>query len=294
MKGGVLPAAFLLAALTTLQFSCRSGEVSLTPAEEVAMEGDRAYSRQNFEGAIERYQKALQLGAGTVRLHNNLANALFREQRYNAAEQAYLKALELDPEYLFAINNLAITLYRAGEKEEAHRLIAEAKRTFPKVSFLHTTFGYFRDLEGDRAAAREAFEKAIEINPDSPAALNNLGVLYSEEPDLGEEPLPFLKRAIEKDSENGLFHDSLGWYHYKKGMFAEATIEIGKAFLYDPRNVEVRIHYATVLEWIGKDGEALEQWEQILDLADDAGLRKQALEHVWEIRGRVSDDTRSR
>jgi tetratricopeptide (TPR) repeat protein len=291
MRRGRLPAALLLAALAALPLSCRQGEVTLTPAEEVAMQGDRAYSRQDFEEAIERYQKALQVGTGTVRLHNNLANALFREQRYNAAEQSYLKALELDPEYLFAINNLAVTLYRAGEKEEAHRLITEARRTFPKVSSLHTTFGSFRYLEGDRAAAREAFEKAIEINPDSPAALNNLGVLYLEEPDLGEEPLPFLKRAIEKDNENGLFHDSLGWYYYNKGMFADATIEIGKAFLYDPRNVEVRIHYATVLEWIGKDGEALEQWEQILDLADDAGLRKQALEHVWEIRGRVADGT---
>lgn len=281
-----MPAALLLAALAALPLSCRQGEVTLTPAEEVAMQGDRAYSRQDFEEAIERYQKALQVGTGTVRLHNNLANALFREQRYNAAEQSYLKALELDPEYLFAINNLAVTLYRAGEKEEAHRLITEARRTFPKVSSLHTTFGSFRYLEGDRAAAREAFEKAIEINPDSPAALNNLGVLYLEEPDLGEEPLPFLKRAIEKDNENGLFHDSLGWYYYNKGMFADATIEIGKAFLYDPRNVEVRVHYATVLEWIGKDQEALEQWSQIVEVTDDSRLRKLALEHLWEIRGR--------
>jgi hypothetical protein len=39
-------------------------------------------------------------------------------------------------------------------------------------------------------------------------------------------------------------------------MFAEATIEIGKAFLYDQK-IEVRVHFATVLEWIGKEKEAL-------------------------------------
>jgi len=276
--------ALLTAAL--LLTSCRPGEVTLTPAEQFEARAEGLYSDQNYGEAIDSYQQALQAGTRTVNLHNNLANALFREERYNAAEQSYLKALDLDPEYLFAINNLAATLYRAGDREEANRLITEAKETFPDISFLHTTFGYFRYREGDYRAALEAFNRAVEINPDSPAALNNLGVLYLEKPDLGGDPLPFLMRAIEKDPGNKLFHDSRGWYYYSKGMFAEATIEIGKAFLYDPRNVEVRVHYATVLEWIGKDQEALEQWSQIVEVTDDSRLRKLALEHLWEIRGR--------
>ena len=71
-----MPAAVLLAAFAALGFSCRQGEVTLTPAEEVAMQGDLAYSRQNFEEAAERYQNALQIGTGTVRLHNNWQNIL--------------------------------------------------------------------------------------------------------------------------------------------------------------------------------------------------------------------------
>jgi tetratricopeptide (TPR) repeat protein len=279
-------AARVLMTTALLLTSCRPGDVTLTPAEQFEAEAEGLYADQNYGEAVASYQQALQAGTRTVNLHNNLANALFREERYNAAEQSYLKALDLDPEYLFAINNLAVTLYQAGDREEAGRLIAEAKETFPGISFLHTTFGYFRYREGDFLAALEAFNRAVEINPDSPAALNNLGVLYLEKPELGEDPLPFLVRAVEKDPANKLFHDSLGWYYYKKGMFAEATIEIGKAFLYDPGNVEVRVHYATVLEWIGKDQEALEQWTQIVDLTDDSRLRKLALEHLWEIRGR--------
>ncbi|MFC1657002.1 tetratricopeptide repeat protein [Candidatus Moduliflexota bacterium] len=285
MRNSLLPRTFSALALLLLG-SCGSEKVVLSPAEQLEARADGAYGGQDYEEAIDSYQGALQAGLRTVRLHNNLGNALFREERYNAAEQSYLKALELDPEYLFAINNLALTLYKAGDRAEAHRLIGEARETYPGISFLHTTYGYFRFLEGEGDKAREAFERAIEINPNSPAALNNLGVLYLEKPELGEDPLPYLRRAIGKDSRNKLFHDSLGWYYYTKGMFADATIEIGKAFLYDPHNVEVRIHYATVLEWIGKDREALEQWEQVLDLTDDAALRKLALEHTWEIRGR--------
>jgi cytochrome c-type biogenesis protein CcmH/NrfG len=69
-------------------------------------------------------------------------------------------------------------------------------------------------------------------------------------------------------------------------MFAEATIEIGKAFLYDPKNLEVRVHYATVLEWIGKEQEALGQWSKVLELADDERVKRVAHEHYWDLRGR--------
>jgi Flp pilus assembly protein TadD len=268
----------LVLAAGVLAAGCRSQKVIITPAEEYEQQGDQAYFQQDTQGAIDHYQNALQAGARTTALHNNLGNAYFRERRFNAAEQSYLDALELDPEYLFSLNNLALTLYHAGDREEAKKLIGKAKTTYPHISFLHTTDGYFRFLEGDRKGALASFRKAIKVNPGSPAALNNLGVLYLEDPDLGVDPIPYLTRAAENAGENKLFHDSLGWYYYGKGMFAKATIEIGKAFAYDPQNTEVRVHYATVLEW-----------ETVLEQAEDAGTRKLALEHVWEIRGRGGD-----
>lgn len=279
-------ALLCLLAAAPLFAACGSREITVSTSEEYERKGDESYFSQNMEVAIDSYKNALQAGSRTTGLHNNLGNAYFREGRFNAAERAYLDALELDPEYLFSLNNLALTLYRAGDTREARKLVEEAIKTFPEVSFLRTTDGYLRFLDGDREGALRSFRKAIEINPDSPAALNNLGVLYMEGPELGEDPLPYLKRAAESGSDNMLFYDSLGWYHYSKGMFADATLEIGKAFLYDPQNIEVRIHYATVLGWIGKDREALEQWEAILEQAEDGAARKLALEHVWEIRGR--------
>jgi tetratricopeptide (TPR) repeat protein len=285
-RGSGIRFRLLAAGACLLLTACGSSKTTVSPSREYEQKGDEAYFGQNMEAAIDNYKNALQAGSTTTSLHNNLGNSYFKERRFNAAEQSYLDALDMDPEYLFSLNNLAVTLYHAGDREEAKRLIGEAKKSFPDVSFLRTTEGYLHHLEGDRKKALQSFREAVEINPDSPAALNNLGVLYLENPGLGVDPLPYLKRAIESGSDNMLFHDSLGWYYYQKGMFADATIEIGKAFLYDPQNVEVRIHYATVLEWIGKDRESLEQWEAILQQAEDGATRKLALEHVWEIRGR--------
>jgi tetratricopeptide (TPR) repeat protein len=278
----------LLAAALALAF-CPSGcrrEAPLSPGEKLEQAGDQAYVAGEYEPAISAYQQAIAAGGQRPRVHNNLGDALVREGRLGAAQASYRKALELDPEYLFATNNLVLALYRGGERERAWQQLTQAQMRWPRVSFFYTTAGYLHHREGDRAAALKAFQEAIRLNPNSPAALNNLGTMLLEDPAADTDPLPYLMRAIEKDPENGLFRDSLGWYYFTKGMFAEATIEIGKAFLYDPKNLEVRVHYATVLEWIGKEREALEQWTKILELADDERVKQTAHEHFWDLQGR--------
>ena len=278
----LLTALLVLAVLTP---GCRRKD-GIAPLEKLEQAGNQAYATGEYEQAEAAYRKALETGAPRPRLHNNLGNALAREGKPGAAQAAYRKALELDPEYLFAMNNLVLALYRGGERDRARQFLATAQMNWPRVSFFYSTDGYLHYLEGDRSAALAAFQEAIRINPDSPAALNNTGALLLESPTSDIDPLPFLMRAIEKDPENGLFRDTLGWYYFKKGMFAEATIEIGKAFLYDPKNLEVRVHFATVLEWIGKEREALDQWTKVLELADDERIKRLAHEHYWDLQGR--------
>jgi superkiller protein 3 len=281
-----LAAGLLLGLAVFLPLAGCGKKEKLTPADRLEIAGNDAYRAQEYEQAVASYQQAIEQGGQKMRVHNNLGNALFREGKYGAAQSAYVKALGLDPEYLFATNNLVLALYRGGERDRAWQLLTQAQVNFPRVSFFYTTAGYLRLLEGDRAAALKAFQEAVRLNPDSPAALNNIGVIMMEDPETADDAQPLIMRAIEKDPENVLFRDSLGWYYFQKGMFAEATIEIGKAVLYDPKNLEVLQHYATVLEWIGKEKEALEQWTKILELADDDRVKKVAHEHYWDLQGR--------
>lgn len=278
----------LLAALATLAAllpGCRRA-APVAPAEKLELAANGFYAAGEYEQAEAGYRKALELESQRPRLQNNLGNSLVRQGKSGAAQAAYRKALELDPEYLFAMNNLVLALYRGGERDLARQFLSKAQMSWPRVSFFYSTDGYLRYLEGDHPGALAAFQEAIRLNPDSAAALNNTGALLLESPARDVDPLPFLMRAIEKNPENVLYRDTLGWYYFKKGMFAEATIEIGKAFLYDPKNLEVRVHFATVLEWIGKEQEALEQWTKVLELADDERVKRVAHEHYWDLQGR--------
>ncbi len=283
-----MSARLLLTALVTLVLGCRAaaGRRRSARSKNWSSSGNEFYAAGEYEQAEATYRKALEIGAQRPRLQNNLGNTLLRQGKTGAAQAAYRKALELDPEYLFAMNNMVLALYRGGERDLARQFLSKAQMSWPRVSFFYSTDGYLRYLEGDHPAALKSFQEAIRLNPDSAAALNNTGALLLETPAADVDPLPYLLRAIEKNPDNGLFRDTLGWYYFKKGMFAEATIEIGKAFLYDPKNLEVRVHFATVLEWIGKEQEALEQWTKVLELADDERVKRVAHEHYWDLQGR--------
>jgi len=279
-----LPLLVLLTLVAGLP-GCRR-EAPPDPVEKLELVGNEFFAAGEYEQAEATYRKALDSGAQRPRLQNNIGNSLARQGKNGAARAAYRKALELDPEYLFAMNNLALALYHGGERDLARQFLSKAQMNWPRVSFFYSTVGYFSYLEGDHPAALASFQEAIRLNPNSAAALNNTGALLLERPAADIDPLPFLMRAIEKNPENVLFRDTLGWYYFKKGMFAEATIEIGKAFIYDPKNLEVRVHFATVLEWIGKEQEALEQWKKVLELADDERVKRVAHEHYWDLHGR--------
>jgi Flp pilus assembly protein TadD len=66
--------------------------------------------------------------------------------------------------------------------------------------------------------------------------LNYLGYLYVEENRNLETAETMIRKALELDSDNGAYIDSLGWLYFKRGKIKEALKELEKAsaLLADP------------------------------------------------------------
>ncbi len=248
--------------------------------------GDQFYEKGDMESAQREYTKALEMGSQKLKVYNNLGDVNFRRGQYEAAEKYYRMALRIDPSYIFSVNNLALTLYRLQNLDEAKNMLVGAIRQSPGSALLHNSLAQILIREGDLENGIGYLRKAVELNPDYAIALNNMGDLYLKNPELGEDPLPYVMRAIEKDPDNMLFYDTLGWYYCRIGVFDEALLALGKAFIQDPENIEIRFHYATVLEWLGKEKEALEQWQVIMEMPGDRELTNAARRHYWEIKGK--------
>ena len=90
------------------------------------------------------------------------------------------------------------------------------------------------------------YEKALDINPDYPTALNGLGyVLASIGKDL-TRALSLCKKAYDYDHECPAFLDSMGWVYYQLGLLKEARQYSKKAKDQDSSNTEILEHYKII------------------------------------------------
>ena len=75
--------------------------------------------RDNYDGAIAEYRKAIALEPHQPGAHNYLGYALMRKGAYDGAIAEYRKAIALEPDDAGARNNLDRLLRIAGQKNEA-------------------------------------------------------------------------------------------------------------------------------------------------------------------------------
>ncbi|HUJ02084.1 MAG TPA: tetratricopeptide repeat protein [Rhizomicrobium sp.] len=128
-----------------------------------------------------RHEEALAEIMGAQAISPNLPNADFNRGntlqmlgRLQEAEMAYLRALSRNPLDLKAHGDLNRLLYRLN-RPEFLASYDEALRRHPGFGALHAEKGKFLFL-GDRLEdAREAFARALALEPENPAARDGLG-----------------------------------------------------------------------------------------------------------------------
>jgi tetratricopeptide (TPR) repeat protein len=83
--------------------------------------GDRFYGRGQYEYAVGRYRRAVELDALNAAAHYGLGLAHTKLAQFDEAEQAITEAAELDPAMVDAQISLGILAYRAGDFEAARK-----------------------------------------------------------------------------------------------------------------------------------------------------------------------------
>jgi len=134
------------------------------------------------DDAINAYQQAVTLKPDNAGYYNNLGNVLARAGKIDDAKTAYTKSAELDPaNAALAWRNFGISLYQAGRMTEAIEPLQKATQLDPKNAqgwyLLGTCMvadpSIYKQV-GDKIevtpkpGTAEAFQKAIELDPNGP------------------------------------------------------------------------------------------------------------------------------
>ena len=128
--------------------------------------GDALQLLGRTEAAVEAYRKAIPMAPASALPNALLGQALNRLKRPAEAEKAYREALRLEPDNFRVANNLAVLL--AAQKsglDDALAMIRRALEREPNRATYLDTLGLVQQARGDKAAARQAFERAVALEP---------------------------------------------------------------------------------------------------------------------------------
>jgi len=165
------------------------------------------YKKGKFDKAIGQYKKALEIKPDFAKALNNLGvaylaqknwdaaidcfnklvdndnyetphfpvfllgRAYYNKKAYTLAEKYFQETLKIDPGYIFALQWLGRTYTAMGRVDEAVKTLEKAVKLSPKFLKLYFDLAEAYKLSFDYKKALNAYNKVIELAPESPLAI---------------------------------------------------------------------------------------------------------------------------
>ena len=223
---------------------------------------------KQYELAIENYAKIpldhLQYNNAEV----GRANALFIQGKEDAAIEVLKALTKANPSNLELQTTLGNTLRRSLKFSEAVNSYTKSIN-FLKEQNLESWFEYYArgicyERLGNWMLAEKDFRIALKIHPNQPSLLNYFGYSLVEKGIHLDEALQLIKRAVEKQPDDGYITDSLGWALYRLGKYSEAVIHMERAVELMPLDPIVNDHLGDVYWAVNRRNEARFQWHRAL------------------------------
>jgi tetratricopeptide (TPR) repeat protein len=188
----------------------------------------------------------------------------------------FQRALEIDPAYGRAWAGLAgtwlIRIVEEGADTEANReswreAAEQALRHAPHLAEAQMRAAQYYSHNGDRARAREHFEKASALNPNHPLVLGGVaGDHFSHgRIDLAIE---YARRGAARDPLSAIAHGNLASFLSAAGRFDEALVEFHRAMDLNPDSDKFRLGIGEIYILQGRFDEALQLVQQVPDGAE--------------------------
>ena len=150
-------------------------------------EGVRMFQQAYYQGALQRFQQAIQSDPKNADGYYNLAATHHRlgtlqQQKSDLiqAENYYHLCLDNNTDHPDCHRGLAVLLFEQGRKAEAFRLLQGWAGRSPTLAAPHIELARLYEESGDREAAKQQLVEAISVEPSNARALAALGKLREE------------------------------------------------------------------------------------------------------------------
>jgi len=151
---------------------------------------------------------------------------------YDTALHYFQRVLEIDFHILRAFQTRMVVSYIFNSTEQyslaIHHLELLLDDGFESAQ-IYSSLGYAQWCMGETDKAIEAYNKALEQNPDHGTSLNALGYIMADEGIEVNHALEYCQKALSMNPVNPNYLDSMGWACYKSGRKDEALQYLKRA-----------------------------------------------------------------
>jgi arylsulfatase A-like enzyme/Flp pilus assembly protein TadD len=148
----------------------------------------------NLVEAAKHLEAAVRLRGDDAQTLNSLGVVYSRLNRFEDGRRVFRQVLETDPRAAAVWNNLGILELNAGNRRDAADAFRQAVTADPRYAAAWQRLGVAL-VASDAAAAVQAWERAMTLNPFDFDTLFNLGMVLAESPE-PRDALPYLRRFV--------------------------------------------------------------------------------------------------
>ncbi|WP_341678313.1 XrtA/PEP-CTERM system TPR-repeat protein PrsT [Niveibacterium sp. SC-1] len=211
--------------------------------ESLMLAGEAALSSGNQARASEYYERVTKLDPNdtTARARLGVVRLVGGDTDHAIADLAAAAALD---EHATPVDAALVSvLMQKGDLKQARKVAEQLVAKQPKESLPYNLLGAVKLADKDAAGARQAFTKALEIDPDYLAAVTNLGQLDIAEGKT-EQAIARMNKLIEHSPKQVEAYLALARWSSGPGHKPDAVKAVlEKGIAANPSNVQLRTAY---------------------------------------------------
>ena len=246
--------------------------------EALAFVGDVYLKLGEATEGLLNYRKAIAIEGADYKVWQQVISMELHNLEYDSVILHCDQALERYPNQALLYFYNGVALYSKKEFEPAIRFLSYGRKYVEDpnlLGFFYAQLGDAHNALEQHTQSDEAYEKALELNPNNEHVLNNYSYFLCLRNQQLSKAQEMAKKLIQKYPENATYLDTYGWVLYTMKQYEEAEIYLKKAALVDENGTVIE-HYGDVLFELGKFKEALTQWIRANELGgttDSIGLK---------------------
>jgi Tfp pilus assembly protein PilF len=205
----------------------------------------------------------------SARLQYYMGERMLAAGRRDEARRLFLAALAADRNFAQALLASAQMDYEDGKLEPARRSLAALPPTMAAGPVVHLLLAAIESRAGNPQAAQQHYQTVLQADPDQVVALNNLAYLLATYQNRADEALKYAQRAMELAPDNPDVSGTMGWLHYRRGLYPTALQHLQAAVSRDgtaagPRQAARRVYLGMTYLKLGDRRQGMTILEQSL------------------------------